>query len=256
MRKLLISVLIIILLVIAIYMCYSGITLLRFRVSGIKEIEQFNDELDGQILVASKLVSNDYPTELSNLSKSLKELKTEKENYNNLVNISTDEQVENATKFEKYDIEFLWTKIGNHAKKEGVTMKMDLSASNIGTKGMYNLNFTVKGQYLGIADFIHDIENDSRLGFKIENFKLLPGESESKEGEKDTNTLVGTFICKDISINIDAANVNYQTQQQPQPDDDVDVDTNTNTTNSTNSTNTTNTDATNNSNTNSTNTVE
>ena len=135
-------------------------------------------------------------------------------------------------------------------------MKMDLSASNIGTKGMYNLNFTVKGQYLGIADFIHDIENDSRLGFKIENFKLLPGESESKEGEKDTNTLVGTFICKDISINIDAANVNYQTQQQPQPDDDVDVDTNTNTTNSTNSTNTTNTDATNNSNTNSTNTVE
>ena len=232
MRKLLISVLIIILLAIALYMCYNGITLINFRVSGIKEIQQLNENLDNQILAASTLVSNDYPTELSNLSKSLKELKTEKENYDNLVNISTDEQVENATKFEKYNIEFLWTIIGNHAKKEGVKIKMELSTSNIGTQGLYNLNFTVNGQYLGIADFIHDIENDSKLGFKIEEFKLLPG--------SDTNTLTATFICKDISINIDASNISYATPEETNIDS-----TDTNTANSTSS-----------SNTNSTNTVE
>ena len=208
MRKLLISILIVILLAIAGYMCYDGITVINFRISGIKEIKQLNESLDTQISVASRLISTDYPTELSNLSKSLKELKTEKENYDNLVNISTDEEVQSAAKFEKYEIESLWVMIGNHAKKEGVTMKMDINSSSTGTQGLYNLNFTVNGQYVGIADFIYDIENDSKLGFKIENFKLIPG--------SDTNILTGTFTCKDISINIDSANVSYQSTTQEQ----------------------------------------
>ena len=154
MRKLLISVLIVVLLAVAGYMCYEGMTIVNFKISGIKEIEQLNKSLDSQITVASRLISNDYPTELSNLSKSLKELKTEKENYNNLVSISTDEQVQTATKFEKYEIESLWVMIGNHAKKEGVTMQLVLSTSSTGAANLYDLNFTVTGQYVGIADFI------------------------------------------------------------------------------------------------------
>lgn len=206
MRKLLISVLIVVLLAVAGYMCYEGMTIVNFKISGIKEIEQLNKSLDSQITVASRLISNDYPTELSNLSKSLKELKTEKENYNNLVSISTDEQVQTATKFEKYEIESLWVMIGNHAKKEGVTMQLVLSTSSTGAANLYDLNFTVTGQYVGIADFIYDIENDSKLGFKIENFDLKPNET--------TNTLTGKFTCKDISININSANVSYQTTEQ------------------------------------------
>ena len=206
MRKLLISVLIVVLLAVAGYMCYEGMTIVNFKISGIKEIEQLNKSLDSQITVASRLISNDYPTELSNLSKSLKELKTEKENYNNLVSISTDEQVQTATKFEKYEIESVWVMIGNHAKKEGVTMQLVLSTSSTGTANLYDLNFTVTGQYVGIADFIYDIENDSKLGFKIENFDLKPNET--------TNTLTGKFTCKDISININSANVSYQSTEQ------------------------------------------
>lgn len=209
MRKLLISVLIIILLVITIYMCYSGITLINLRVLGIKQIQNLNDELDNQISIASRLISTDYPTEVSNVSKSVKELKTQKENYESLITISTDEQVQVATKFEKYEIETLWVMIGNHAKDEGINMKMDISNSSVGAVGLYDLNFTVKGQYVGIADFIHDIENDSKLGFKIENFKLLPDEN--------TNTLIGTFTCKDISINIDPSNIAYSI---PNPEDE------------------------------------
>ena len=201
MRKLLISVLIVILLAVAGYMCYNGITIINYRISGLKEIKKLNENLDERISVASKLVSTDYPTQISNISKSMKDLKTEKEKYDNMVTISTDEQVQAAAKIEKYEIEYLWTKIGNWAKKEGVTMKIDLKNSSTGTQGLYNLQFTVNGQYIGIADFIYDIENDTSLGFKIEEFKLLPGE--------DTNILTGSFACKDISINIDSSNVTY-----------------------------------------------
>lgn len=201
MRKLLISVLIVILLAVAGYMCYNGITIINYRISGLKEIKELNENLDEKISVASKLISTDYPTQISNITKSMKDLKSEKEKYDNMVTISTDEQVQSAAKIEKYEIEYLWTKIGNWAKKEGVTMKIDLKNSSTGTQGLYNLQFTVNGQYVGIADFIYDIENDTSLGFKIEEFSLQPG--------SDTNILTGSFICKDISINIESSNVTY-----------------------------------------------
>lgn len=201
MRKLLISVLIVILLSVAGYMCYNGITIINYRISGLKEIKELNENLDEKISVASKLVSTDYPTQISNISKSIKDLKNEKEKYDNMVTISTDEEVQSAAKIEKYEIEYLWTKIGNWAKKEGVTMKIDLKNSSTGTQGLYDLQFTVNGQYVGIADFIYDIENDTSLGFKIEEFSLQPG--------TDTNILTGSFVCKDISINIDSSNVTY-----------------------------------------------
>lgn len=236
MRKLLISVLIVILLAVAGYMCYNGITIINYRISGLKEIKKLNENLDERISVASKLVSTDYPTQISNISKSMKDLKTEKEKYDNMVTISTDEQVQAAAKIEKYEIEYLWTKIGNWAKKEGVTMKIDLKNSSTGTQGLYNLQFTVNGQYIGIADFIYDIENDTSLGFKIEEFKLLPGE--------DTNILTGSFACKDISINIDSSNVTYSSTPST-TDTTTNSTTGNNETTTNNSTNTQTTNTTN-----------
>lgn len=228
MRKLLISVLIVILLAISVYMCYSGITIINFKVLGFKQIQELNKELDDQIAVASKLVSSDYPTQLSNISKSVKELKKEKESYENLVTLSTDEQVKSSAKFEKYEIEYLWTQIGNHAKKEGVVMRIELKNSSTGSQGLYNLQFTVTGQYVGIADFIYDIENDSSLGFKIEDFKLEPNDG--------TENLNGTFTCKDISINIDSSKVVQSTNINSNANNTTTNNTNSNTTNTNSST--------------------
>ena len=56
-----------------------------------------------------------------------------------------------------------------------------------------NLYFTATGTYAGIAGFIEDIEDDSKLGFRIEDFKITA----SSEGN---NVLQATFTCKDIII--------------------------------------------------------
>ncbi len=71
-------------------------------------------------------------------------------------------------------------------------------------------------------DFISDIENDSTLGFKIEQFKMLP----------DGNELQATFTCREIAIKEVSQTSKVETQEQTNT---------TNTTNTTNSTNTTNT---------------
>ena len=57
---------------------------------------------------------------------------------------------------------------------------------------MYDLNFTAEGSYIGIALFLADIQDDSFLEFKIENFQMT-GEEKLK----------ATFVVKDIPIKIE-----------------------------------------------------
>ena len=204
MRKLLIGILISLLLILCVYTIVYGINIGNFEILGITQIKEKTDDLDNEINQASKLASSDYPKTLAELTNEYKNLQTEKENYENLVTISSDEDIQAASQYEKYEIEFLWTKIGNHATSEGVTLKVEIKNSSSGTEGLYDLYFTANGTYVGITDFISDIENDSKLGFKIDNFKLISSSANSEE-------LQGTFNCKDININLNNSQITTTT---------------------------------------------
>lgn len=190
MKKLLISILILLLLLLCIFAVTNGIKIGGINILGISEIKNKSNKLDEDIQIATKLASTDYQKTLTDMQTNIKRLEEEKKNYEDMVTVSTDEQVKTASQFQKYEIEYLWTTVGNHATSEGVVIKMDLVKTAI--ENNYNLNFTVNGSYIGITDFISDIENDSVLGFKIEDFKMEPN--------NDTSDLQATFICKDITI--------------------------------------------------------
>ena len=84
-------------------------------------------------------------------------------------------------------------RIENHAKSEGVTMKMLVTRSSSGAENAYDLNFTATGTYTGIEEFVTGIEDDSKLGFKIENFSMVASSNNGEEVE-------ATFVCKNITI--------------------------------------------------------
>ncbi len=95
-----------------------------------------------------------------------------------------------------YDVDFLWTTIGNYATEKGITLQFDVSKSPTATAisseyVMCNLNFTVTGEYIDITDFIYSIENDDKLNFEISNFLM----------EKGGENLQATFVIKDVPIN-------------------------------------------------------
>ena len=190
MKKVLISLLIVLLLVLNCIAIFKGVNLFGLNILGIGQIKEKNDNLDKIIGEATTVASTDYPKALSEMEINLKKLEEEKKNYEDMVTISTGEQVQLANQYQKYEVEYLWTVIGNHATKEGVVIKIDIVATS--GDNNYNLNFTVNGSYIGITEFISDIENDSALGFKIENFSMKPGAS--------TQDLQATFTCKDIVI--------------------------------------------------------
>ena len=128
---------------------------------------------------------------------------------------------------EEYKVETLWVKLGTYATTEGTVLQMDIKNSSKGGSGRYDLYFTVNGSYIGITDFISDIENDSMLGFKIEEFKIRQDSSESD--------LVTTFVCKNIAVQDVQATTNETPVNNSETGNTNTSNTNTNNTNTNNS---------------------
>ena len=190
MKKLLILILITLLLILTMFIGIKGVTIGKIEILGIQGIQAKNSELDSKIQDAAKLVEKTYAQTISEVNSNAKKLKEEQQNYQDMTAISSDGETQAVNQIEKYEIETLWVKLGNHATSEGVVMKMDVTSGSSGAQDSYNLNFTVTGGYVQIEDFISSIENDSTLGFKIEEFKMAPS----------GNDLQATFVCKDIPI--------------------------------------------------------
>lgn len=224
MKKLLILILIALLLALAGFFAIRGVEIGNVEILGIDGIRTRSQELDEKIQEAGKLAEKDYVQAVNSVETNAKELENKKQEYDELVSISNTEDVEAAKKLLPYEIEKLWVKLGNHATSEGAVMKMDVVKGSNTTEDTYNLKFTVTGSYISITDFISDIENDSDLGFKIEEFKMVPGTG---------SDLQATFTCKGIAIK------DVQETTTTTTDTTTNGSTNTTNTNTTNTNNTT-----------------
>ena len=226
MKKLLISVIILLITIV------KGIEIGPLKVLGILEIKDDNDKLDDKVKQATKLTSTDYQKAIDDLNDAIKQLENQKNSYEDMINVSTDSQVEAANQTYNNTIDFLFVRIENHAKSEGVTMKMEVTRSSTGVNNVYNLNFTATGSYTGIEEFITGIEDDSKLGFKIEDFSMV---ASSQSGDQ----LEATFVCKDITIQgIDSTITSSTTTQIDSTDTNTTEQTNSVNTNTTTQTNT------------------
>lgn len=227
MKKLLILILIALLLALTGIIAINGVEFGSFEILGIRGIQERSQELDEKIQEAGKLAQKDFQQAVEDVEDNSKKLQETKAEYDEMTAISSASDVESAAQLEKYEIETLWVKLGNHATNEGATMKMDVTQGSNTTQNTYNLNFTVNGSYIAITDFISDIENDDTLGFKIEEFKMIPSGSDSN--------LQATFVCKDIAIK----EITSTTPVTSTSDETTNNTNNTNNTNTTNSSNTT-----------------
>ena len=197
MKKILILILIILLGV----MCYNTITdglqIAGFSIMSIGEIKQENENLDKTIEEAKNKEETEYPAKLNEINTVAKELQTKKNKYEELKQYSSEQELLNAGQSERYNVEVLWTKIGNYATENGVIPKMEILSSSTSTPNANDLKITVTGNYIAITDFVRDIEEDAKLGFTIEEFELVPVTS------GDGSNLQATFKVRDIFINQD-----------------------------------------------------
>ncbi len=193
MRKILISILIVLLIVLAYFTLFQGVSLGTFNISSIKEIIDLNDELKEKIEETNSKIKNNLKSKETELSDNVDTLLKSKEDYYKLANVSTESEINEANTEEIYNTEFLFLKIGRHARKEGVILNMPVKSGTTGDPLMKDLSFTVEGKYYGIIDFVSALENDSDLNFRIDDFKMVPS------GEN----LQATFNVRNIRIKIE-----------------------------------------------------
>lgn len=210
MRKILFVILAIVLLVFTGFIIYKGTNIGNFKIWGIKQISEENELIDEKNSDLATLVDINYPNALKQLNNAGEKMQEEKKKYEEEVSLASNSKY--YMQSEKYKLEFLWTKIGNYAKDNGIKPKMEVS--NGSTNGIYNLTITAIGKYKNVASFIYAIENDSRLGFKIEDFSMVQ-ETTNEEGNS-ANLVRGKFTCKEIRIDLKSLDEkNKDTSKEP-----------------------------------------
>lgn len=208
MKKLLISILIVLLVILAYFAVFRGVSLGNLQVLSVNQIVGLNDSLTNEIQKTNSLLKKEYPSKQEELSNSVTQLLENKEEYFKLAKVSTEGEISKANTEETYLIEYLWTKIGGHATSKGVILEFYVNASGSNEQDMYDLSFVARGQYTRIIQFISALENDDKLNFKIENFKMT----------KDSTNLVATFNVKNIRIKEESITSAVTQQKNAQTD--------------------------------------
>lgn len=216
MKKILISILIVLLIVLTGFTIFKGISIGNFKVLSASQINDKNTQLAAEIEIAQQLLKKNYPETKEKLASSISDLLSKKEEYFKLAKLSSDKEITKANTEETYLIEFLWARIGNHATSKGVNLTIDVKTGDAGDPMVKNLTITAKGYYVGIMDFVSSLENDDKLNFKIENFKLV----------QEDELLTATFNVRGIRIKTENV-TNTTSDNTAQSQDDTTQTTNT-----------------------------
>ena len=194
MRKILITILLVLLLVLAYFTIFQGISVASIKVLSATGIFELNDNLTAKIEETNRKIKSDLQSKKTELKENIDVLLANKKSYYNLANVSTESEITAASTQETYNIEYLWVRVGRHARTEGVNMRMEVITGDAGDEVTKKLNFTVVGKYLAIMDFVSSLEEDSELNFRIDDFHMTPSSDEN---------LQATFNVEGVRINIE-----------------------------------------------------
>ena len=200
MKKILILLLILLLATTVYFIVFDGIVIANFTVFSYNDIQGKNEELDAKLSQASMLTSINYPEKLSALNSAADALSTTKQKYEDKIAYSSEEDIKLATQVKEYRIEFLHVQLGQYALKAGISIDLEFEQQTSG-QNVWDIHFVAEGRYLPITEFIRYIEDDDELNFRIEGFKLTPGES--------TDRLKADFYVRNIGLtDVDTSIVN------------------------------------------------
>lgn len=193
MKKILGTVVIILLIVLAYFVMFEGISIgSNIHILSVEQIMQSNDNLTNKITETNSLLKKDYVSKKEDLSREVGTLLEEKKKYFNLAKISTTGELARAATEEVYTNDYIWTKAGRYATSRGVILTIYTRNANVGDDRIKNLEFILEGQCPAIAEFLYAIEGDSELNFRVDSFKLVPNGTNS--------SLVATFYVNNVRI--------------------------------------------------------
>ena len=194
MRRIILVALVAVLIIFSYFCVVEGVQNDTFNIdiAKLEDVEEESDKMTKELSDYNEKNDKQFSAIKNNLIVAIKNYESTKTEYQDLVETlgldeeSSDELLESTNK--AYQIDFLWAIIGNYARNEAnpnLDLDLDLvfvestSAKAPDNAGYIyaDLKFTVKGQYMEIADFIYDLEDDDRLSFEIRDFNMISGKA-------------------------------------------------------------------------------
>ena len=183
MKKILISVLIILLLILTYFSLAKGINFLNIK--SINNIKAASNKLENDYNEANDLSNKTYPAEVDGLEDAIKKLKISKQEFESKNLYNKEENSLGTVEIKTYKIHYLWTILGNYRKDRGVqSLNLDLKSTQ--AQDVYDLQFTLIGSYTSITDFLYDIENDEELNFEIKDFVISSQINNTQENNENS----------------------------------------------------------------------
>lgn len=171
MKKILISILIVLLLILSYFWIWHGIKVIK--IESVNDIKKAGLKLEEHLNSANELDSQTYPNKEEELKKAIDSLKASKQEYENKSKYNTSGTSIGNVEIKTYKIHYLWAVLGSYRKEENVK-SLNLDLKTTGTQDVYDLQITLVGSYVAITDFIYDMENDEQLNFEVKNLSIQP----------------------------------------------------------------------------------
>lgn len=205
-RKITLCIILILLIFSCFELSFGSNETIRAKVASIHQLSEASKKLNEAAASLELKTNSTFDKKKEQLSKEIENYDLAKTEYDELVPTTVADDVVGMAEADLkdiYDVDFLWTIIGNYATEEGVLIDMNVvrnttSASSIQNSASSNfivcdLKFVATGKYMNLASFIQSMEDDDRLSFEINNFNM------QKSGEN----LQVTLTVKEIKINAD-----------------------------------------------------
>ncbi len=154
MKNILITIITVLITVFVAICMIRGFSIGNFKIPSFSQIAASSKQLDADIEKLNDLKNTTYKKKVSDLETSTKSLASSKQKYLDLASVSTEKEIKEATVTQKYAMEYLWSKLGGYATKEGVNAKIVVETSGVEEKN--TINFTIEGTYIGIINLYND----------------------------------------------------------------------------------------------------
>ncbi len=215
MKNKIVFIVMVIFIILIAYFTIFGLNIGKLKISSISNIIEKNDKINQNIEQLTQLTSVTFPDKTKTLESTLNEFNVQKQKYEEIADLDTND--DNVYEKEKYDISYLWTTLGKYANQNNISLSMNIKkASGV---DLYDLEFTVQGEYVDISTFITKLENDSDLSYRIYNFKMTSGSASFTV--KDINIDSSTLI-KNSTISVNNNNNNNNDNSNNSDDNKTD----------------------------------
>ena len=189
-----------------------------------KQVEAKHEALNGEIAKLNDLNTRQFNEAKQGINDAVKLYEEKKSEYETLAEEQRNMAYDST---DLYDLDFIWTKVGNYASSHNVVLKLDIIKSATATTEsneyvICDLEFNCVGEYIGITDFIYDVEDDDRFKFEISDFNMVKPEVDditvlfAENTPKDLLEMKteASFKVKNLPINSKTISATYDEIQE------------------------------------------